>query len=177
MTGTYTDNTTALQSITAANVTGFDSSTPVNGQILTITVGGKTITYTINVVAAAAAVQTFTGFIQDEDCFVCYAPNYGEDTKMCLSMKSCAKSGYGITALQSDGSYKYYYFDGNFATFSDGKTFDGTGSQLTAWNLIQNTTKQNNISVKVTGTLNGDKKTAADGKTYEVITVSSLVEN
>ncbi|MFL0196763.1 cell wall-binding repeat-containing protein [Clostridium sp. WILCCON 0269] len=177
VTGTYDDNTKVLQSVTAANVTGFDSSKPVTGQVLTITVGGKTTTYTIDVVAAAPEEQTFTGYIQDQDCFISYAPNYGDDTKMCLSMKSCAASGYGITALQSDGSYKFYYFDGNFATFADGKTFDGTGSQLSAWNLIQNTIKKNNITITVKGKLDGEIKTAPDGNTYPVITVTSLAEN
>ncbi|UZQ50719.1 cell wall-binding repeat-containing protein [Clostridium kluyveri] len=121
--------------------------------------------------------QAFTGYIQDQDCFISYAPNYGDDTKMCLSMKSCAASGYGITALESDGSYKFYYFDGDFATFADGKNFDGTGSQLSAWNLIQNTTKKNNITITVKGTLNGETKTAPDGNTYQVVTVTSLAEN
>ncbi|BAH06013.1 hypothetical protein CKR_0962 [Clostridium kluyveri NBRC 12016] len=125
----------------------------------------------------STTVQTFTGYIQDQDCFISYAPNYGDDTKMCLSMKSCAANGYGITALESDGSYKFYYFDGDFAAFADGKTFDGTGSQLSAWNLIQNTIKKNNITITVKGKLNGEIKTASDGNTYPVITVTSLAEN
>jgi len=125
----------------------------------------------------STTVQTFTGYIQDQDCFISYAPNYGDDTKTCLSMKPCVASGYGITALESDGSYKFYYFDGDFATFPDRKTFDGTGSQLSAWNLIQNTIKKNNITITVKGKLNGEIKTASDGNTYPVITVTSLAEN
>lgn len=50
VTGTYSDGTTKVETITAANVTGFDSSVPVTGQILTITVDGKTATYTVNIV-------------------------------------------------------------------------------------------------------------------------------
>lgn len=93
-------------------------------------------------------------------------------------MKSCAASGYGITALQSDGTYKFYYFDGDFATLA-GKTFNnGTGSQLDAWNLIHNTAKSDHVSIKVTGTLNGDTKVSPyDGKSYPVIKVTSLTEN
>jgi len=52
VTGTYSDGSTAVETITTANITGFDSSSPVTGQVLTITVGGKTTTYTIDVVAA-----------------------------------------------------------------------------------------------------------------------------
>ena len=49
VTGTYSDNTTRVETITAANITGFDSTTPLIGQTLTITVGGKTTTYIINI--------------------------------------------------------------------------------------------------------------------------------
>ena len=52
VTGTYSDATTKVETISAANVTGFDSSSPATGRILTITVGDKTTTYTINVTAA-----------------------------------------------------------------------------------------------------------------------------
>ncbi len=53
VTGTYSDNNTTTEPITAANVTGFDSSVPVTGQVLTITFGGKTTTYTVDIVAAS----------------------------------------------------------------------------------------------------------------------------
>ena len=51
ITGTYSDATTKVETVSASDVSGFDSTTPVTGQVLTITVGGKTITYTIDVVA------------------------------------------------------------------------------------------------------------------------------
>ncbi len=55
VTGTYTidadgDKNTKVETITAENITGFDSSTPVTGKVLTITVDGITTNYTINVV-------------------------------------------------------------------------------------------------------------------------------
>ena len=115
VTGSYEDNTKVVQAVTAANVTGFDSSKPVEGQALTITVGGKVATYTINI---NQQIQSFTGYIIDEDCFVSY-DNPGDDTKMCLSMKSCAASGYGIAVPKNDGSFKFYYFDGTFATYEN----------------------------------------------------------
>ncbi|MGV8906572.1 MAG: bacterial Ig-like domain-containing protein [Acetobacterium sp.] len=119
---------------------------------------------------------TLTGYIQDQDCFISYAPNWGADTKMCLLMHSCAASGYGITALQSDGTYKFYYFDGDFATYEPWSV--GTGSQSTAWNFANATTKSNNITGTVTGTLSGGTKVSPyDGLSYPVINVSSLTEN
>ncbi|HWQ70758.1 MAG TPA: cell wall-binding repeat-containing protein [Desulfitobacteriaceae bacterium] len=170
VTGTYKDSTTALQAITPANVSGFDSSAPAAKQILTITAGGKTTTYPITV-SAGPTVQTFTGYIIDEDCFAAMPDDPGADTKNCLSMSACAASGYGIAVLQADGTYKFYYFDGEFAP-------EATGAQIQAADLIKNTTKQNHISVKVTGILNGNSKVSpADGKSYPVITVSALVEN
>ena len=44
ITGTYSDDSTKPETITDANVTGFDSSTPTTDQVLTITVDGKTAT-------------------------------------------------------------------------------------------------------------------------------------
>ncbi|MFA6270225.1 MAG: Ig-like domain-containing protein [Candidatus Paceibacterota bacterium] len=52
VTGTYSDASTEVETITTANVTGFDSSVPATGQVLTITVEGQTVTYTIDVVDA-----------------------------------------------------------------------------------------------------------------------------
>ena len=51
VTGSYNDGTTATLSVTASNINGFDSSTPVTGQIVTVTVDGKTATFTVNIIA------------------------------------------------------------------------------------------------------------------------------
>ncbi|WP_368490300.1 hypothetical protein [Clostridium sp. BJN0013] len=142
---------------------------------------------------AQTTTVTLTGFIQDEDCFVQYVDsdtgkakqNPGNDTKDCLLMQACANSGYGITVLQSDGTYKFYYFDGKFATGKGESFISGTGTQALAWELINKTNKQDHIAVTVTGTLNGDTRTNtnaafpanADGKYYPIITVSQLYEN
>ncbi|MDR1157603.1 MAG: bacterial Ig-like domain-containing protein [Oscillospiraceae bacterium] len=50
VTGTYSNGTTKAETITTANVTGFDSSAATASQTLTITVSGKTATYTIEIV-------------------------------------------------------------------------------------------------------------------------------
>ncbi|WP_054693166.1 bacterial Ig-like domain-containing protein [Syntrophomonas palmitatica] len=50
VTGTYSDtNTTVILPITEANITGFNSSETAYDQVLTITVGGKTTTYTVSI--------------------------------------------------------------------------------------------------------------------------------
>ncbi|KUO79036.1 MAG: hypothetical protein APF81_23305 [Desulfosporosinus sp. BRH_c37] len=49
VTGTYLDDSTQIEPIKATDVTGFDSTAPVESQTLTITFGGKTISYTIKV--------------------------------------------------------------------------------------------------------------------------------
>lgn len=50
VTGTY-DDLTSVETINGTNVTGFDSSSAVTDQILTITVGGVATTYTVTIVA------------------------------------------------------------------------------------------------------------------------------
>jgi hypothetical protein len=51
--GTYSDNTTKPETIALTDITGFDSSAPIAGQVLTVTVGGKTATYTVDIAAPA----------------------------------------------------------------------------------------------------------------------------
>ncbi len=54
VTGTYSDNSSKLEAITTANITGFDSSAPAVDQVLTVMVGGKTTTYTVTINAVPA---------------------------------------------------------------------------------------------------------------------------
>ena len=49
VTGTYSDGSTLPEPVTATDVTGFSSSAPATGQLLTITYGGKTTTYTVDI--------------------------------------------------------------------------------------------------------------------------------
>ncbi|MEA4986536.1 MAG: S-layer homology domain-containing protein [Anaerovorax sp.] len=50
--GTYSDGTKKDEDITTANVTGFNSSAVVASQTLTVTVNGKTTTYTVEIIKA-----------------------------------------------------------------------------------------------------------------------------
>jgi len=47
-----------IVAISENDITGFDSSSPINDQILTITAGGKTTTYTVDIVAAPVIYYT-----------------------------------------------------------------------------------------------------------------------
>ncbi|MDQ5971345.1 MAG: hypothetical protein QG566_291 [Patescibacteria group bacterium] len=53
VTGTYSDNSTQTETISGSNVTGFDSSIPAVGQVLTVTVGSQTTTYTVDINAVS----------------------------------------------------------------------------------------------------------------------------
>ncbi len=52
VTGTYSDNSAKIETITADNISGFDSSAPAAAQVLTVTVGAKITTYTVTINAA-----------------------------------------------------------------------------------------------------------------------------
>jgi sulfite exporter TauE/SafE len=122
----------------------------------------------------------FTGYLIDEDCFVRSAyKNPADETGGCLTMPSCAASGYGLAVKQRDGSYKFYYFDGNIAADAGDTPKGATGGQKAAWNFINSSIPDGNIAVKVSGTLSGKTCTnpdidSADGKFYPVLTVSSI---
>jgi len=49
VTGTYSDASTRVETVTATNITGFDSTIAIANQILTVTIGGKTTNYSISV--------------------------------------------------------------------------------------------------------------------------------
>ena len=58
VTGTFSDNSTSV--VTPTSITGFDSSVPVNTQIITIHVGSKTATYPISVSAPVITINLGT---------------------------------------------------------------------------------------------------------------------
>ena len=118
--------------------------------------------------AAANTSQTFTGIVIDEHCFE-KKPDPTLDSKKCLMMPACAATGYGIAVKQADDTYTFYFFDGEFAPAA-------TGAQKSAASLIEASSKTDNFLVSVTGTLTGEKKSAADGQTFPLIEVSSIKE-
>ena len=58
VTGTYSDASTKAETITVANVTGFNSAAAAASQTLTITVGGKTTSYVISIVKKTGPILT-----------------------------------------------------------------------------------------------------------------------
>ena len=122
---------------------------------------------------------SFTGFLIDEHCFLKKATDPGSDTRKCKLMNGCIKGGFGITVLQPDSSYKFYYFDGNFFTETDADKLDGTGGQRKAYDFIIASTKESYLAVTVTGMLlNGTKQStnAASTAVYSVMQLSELRE-
>jgi glucan-binding YG repeat protein len=95
-------------------------------------------------------------------------------------MDGCIKGGYGIAVPQEGGTFKFFYFDGNF--FTDTATLNGTGGQLLAYNIVTNTVKSDHVEVTVTGTLTNVFKdsTRVEGKeaglTYQVINLDTITE-
>lgn len=64
VTGTYSDGSSKVETVTAANVTGFNSATATSSQLLTINVGGKTTTFIVQIVGSSEpGVGVFTGFL------------------------------------------------------------------------------------------------------------------
>ncbi|MEI8216299.1 MAG: S-layer homology domain-containing protein [Eubacteriales bacterium] len=119
-------------------------------------------------VANNMVAHTMNGYIIDEHCFI-KKPVSGSDTKVCLQMPTCAATGYGMAVLQKDGSYKFFYLDGDFAPVA-------TAGQTEVAKLIKDTSKTDHIYVTATGKMEGDFKTAPDGISYPVMTVSTLKE-
>jgi hypothetical protein len=58
VTGTFSDTSTHV--VTPTNVTGFNSASPVFGEVLTVHVGASTATYTINVFDASSTISLGT---------------------------------------------------------------------------------------------------------------------
>lgn len=54
VTGTYSDGSTKTESITNVSISGFNSTVAATDQVLTITVGGKTATYKVQIAAASS---------------------------------------------------------------------------------------------------------------------------
>ncbi|MCK9578623.1 Ig-like domain-containing protein, partial [bacterium] len=61
VTGHYNDGSSHAETITTGNITGFDSSAAVTGQVLTITVDSQTTSYTIDIVIVQATSITVSG--------------------------------------------------------------------------------------------------------------------
>jgi hypothetical protein len=145
----------------------------------------KTTTTAVTTTPTASGTPiTITGYITTEDDF---AAKLGADTAAMINMRMMAASGLGITRQKADGSWEFFYFSGKISggdKVNGGWTFNGTGAQLDAWNIVTtvaNETPNGPVQVTVIGVLSGD--TAAnpgmdkDGLYFPVISVTSITLN
>jgi uncharacterized protein YjdB len=61
VTGTYSNGSTKTESISASNITGFNSATAAVNQVLTITDGTRTTTYKVQITTASNTLTKVTG--------------------------------------------------------------------------------------------------------------------
>lgn len=96
VTGTYSDDSTSTETVTVDDVTGFDSSEPENDQVLTITVGSQTTTFTVDIIAIPiTAIGDITG-----------TPQFGvELTAGALTPADATVTYQWFTAGTFDGTY------------------------------------------------------------------------
>jgi hypothetical protein len=100
-----------------------------------------------------AGEQEFEGWLVDAHCAPMLLGNPSKMSKECLQCPQCEGSGYGIIVKQQNGTNKFYKFDEN-------------GHKLAKENIINKTARENNLAIRVKGTIEG-----------EVIKVSTIEEN
>jgi hypothetical protein len=131
---------------------------------------GKTAPTASTAPAASTAAEIvveaeYSGYVIDQKCGLAkmedmkmdmdgadIAKNPEKHTNQCNLMEECSKDGYGISIKQEDGSYKYFKFDEN-------------GSKLAKEQIVEKTSKKDNLLVDVKGKIAGD-----------TITISSIIE-
>ncbi|OJU16252.1 MAG: hypothetical protein BGN88_00120 [Clostridiales bacterium 43-6] len=139
-------------------------------------------TQTVPQASQTPKTVTLSGYIIDEDCFT--SPGYhdpSKETRGCLLMPSCAAGGYGLAVKQADGSFVFYYFDGQISGLSQsGERIDNaTAGQRLAWEFIDKNIKDSSLLVTVSAQLTGEKRTnpnpeTADGIYYQVLKVVKI---
>ncbi|HWQ70966.1 MAG TPA: hypothetical protein VN370_01465 [Desulfitobacteriaceae bacterium] len=94
--------------------------------------------------------QVFEGWLMDKMSSDNKEPE--KKTKECLLMSQMEESGYGVLVKQADNTFKFL-------------KFDETGHKLAKENILNKTTKTENIKITVKGVVEG-----------EVLKVSSIAE-
>ncbi len=136
VTGTYSDDSTSTEAITADNVTGFDSTEPEVDQELTITVGDQNATYTVDIIAIPiTAIGVITG-----------TPQFGRE----LTAGALTPSGATITYQWQSATT----FDGTYTNIS--------GATLSTYTPVANdVTKYLKVVATGTGNYSGTAMSAA----------------
>src|SRR5580700_11579981 len=94
--------------------------------------GMKRLAITATLLAGLASAETFSGTVVD---VMCKGNDLASHTRECAL--SCAKSGFGL--VQADGKFLKFDESGNARTLS----------------LLKKSTKDKDLKMKVTGTLDG----------------------
>jgi hypothetical protein len=94
----------------------------------------------ISLPVASSGSDTLEGFLLEGHHST--TPTPSEHKKLCLLMPDCAASGFGISVLQDDGTYKYY-------------KFDETGHRL-AVILLDSIDAADHVGIRVEGHIAGD---------------------
>ncbi|MDR3600330.1 MAG: leucine-rich repeat protein [Desulfosporosinus sp.] len=63
VTGTYSDGSTEVESIAAANVTGFNSAVAAANQVLTVAISGQTVTYKVQILGTIPVTNIPVGTV------------------------------------------------------------------------------------------------------------------
>ncbi|MDD3041075.1 CFI-box-CTERM domain-containing protein [Bacteroides sp.] len=97
VTGIYSDYSTKKENITADNVTGFNSTAAAKDQVLTITVGGKTATYKVQILDET-----------DDECFIATAA-FGSKFQPAVILLRHFRDEYLLTNSLGRAFVKFYY--------------------------------------------------------------------
>ena len=128
VTGTYSDGSIAPIAISVLDVSGFDSSASVTGQVLTITVDGTTATYTVDVVAASVTLSsiaittsatklTYTVGDPLDITGLVVTGTYSDGSSASLTISTSDVSGFNSSALVT-GQVLTITVDGKTATYT-----------------------------------------------------------
>ncbi len=113
-------------------ITGVSGEVPAASNRLVIT--------SISLPAASTGPDTLEGFLLEGHHST--TPSPAEHKKLCLLMPDCAASGFGVSVLQEDGTYKTY-------------KFDETGHRL-AVILLDSIAADDHVGIRVEGHIAGD---------------------
>ena len=132
VTGTYSDSSTQVETITADNISGFDSSAPVEDQVLTITVGGQTTAYTVDIVAAtvtdttAPSISSYTLNGSGQD--VTFNPNDPASVSIVINADEPVKFTRIKILNSSSTEVKFFTQSTDFVTTAS-KTWNGKNAE------------------------------------------------
>ena len=97
VTGTYSDGSTKVENVTTTNISGFNSATPAVDQILTITVGDKTIAYKVQIVEKP-----------EDECFIATAA-FGSKFVWPVALLRHFRDQYLLTNSLGTAFVNFYY--------------------------------------------------------------------